>query len=106
LAVPLLAFPRGEIVSAGTLPRRLRAETAVFLIILRLDSFRQTFHTLKLVSKKTRAAFFRNDPRTVCPRRIVANVLRVPAFQFGDPLTLLVLAEADNSAFHKNHGTL
>lgn len=67
---------------------------------------RRTFRTLKFMPEKPRAAFFRNDPRTVCPRRIVANVPAVSAFQFGDPLTLLVLAEADNSASHKTPCTL
>jgi hypothetical protein len=67
---------------------------------------RRTFHTLKLVPEKFRAAFFRGDPRTVCPRRIVANMLRVSAFQFGGPVAVFVLTEADNPVSHKNPCTL
>jgi hypothetical protein len=66
---------------------------------------RRTFQTLKLVPEKSRAALFSSDPRTVCPRGIMANMLRVSAFQFGDPVTLFVLAETYDSSFHKNHYT-
>ena len=40
--------------------------------------------------------FARDDPRPGYPRRIVAHVQRVAAFEFCDPIVPLVLQESDN----------
>ena len=45
------------------------------------------------------AAFGGDDPRAVGPRRIVADVLVVAAFQFGYPIAVLVLMKPDDFAF-------
>src|ERR1700719_1179514 len=40
--------------------------------------------------------FARGDPRPGYPRRIVAHMQRVAAFEFCDPIVLFVLQESDN----------
>ena len=44
------------------------------------------------------AAFGGGDPCAIGPRRVVANVLLVTAFEFGDPVVVLILVEADDFA--------
>jgi hypothetical protein len=46
------------------------------------------------------AAFGGDDPWKARPRRIVADVLVVPALQLGDPVPLAVLVEARDPTFH------
>ena len=48
------------------------------------------------------APLFRLRPRPVLPRWIVTHMLTVPAFEFGDPLSILVLVETDDAA--RNRG--
>ena len=56
---------------------------------------------MKHSSQKFRATFLRCNPRTVRPRRIVPNVLRMSAFQFGDvPIDGLIAAS--NLTAYKN----
>ena len=43
-----------------------------------------------------------NDPRAALPRRVIPDVLVVPALQFGDPVSFLVLVEARDLTFHRN----
>jgi hypothetical protein len=37
------------------------------------------------------------------PRRIMTDMLGVPAFQFGNPIALIVLSKGDNPALHKDY---
>jgi hypothetical protein len=46
------------------------------------------------------AALRRNDPGTIGPRRIVANVLVVPALELRDPVLFFVLMETDDAPVH------
>jgi hypothetical protein len=62
---------------------------------------RRAIPTLEFVSHKSGAAFFRSDPGTTCPRRIVANVLRVSTFEFGKPVAMFVPAESYDLSFHR-----
>lgn len=41
------------------------------------------------------------DPGAVFPGRFVANMLRVTAFQVGNPVSVFVLVESNDSAFHQ-----
>lgn len=43
------------------------------------------------------AARFRDHPWPDLPRRIVSDVLGVPAVEIGDPVILIVLMEANDS---------
>jgi len=54
----------------------------------------------EFTTENTLATFGCCSPRPVCPRRIVAHMLVVPAFELGDPMTLLVLMKADDSLVH------
>jgi hypothetical protein len=47
------------------------------------------------------AALGSDDPRAVCPGRIVADVLVMAAFQFGYPIGVVILMKADD--FASNH---
>ncbi len=59
-----------------------------------------TFHAAQLGAQPF-LAFFRIDhPGTVHPRRIVTNVLGVPALQIGDPVQPFVLMKSDDLAPH------
>jgi len=44
------------------------------------------------------AAFRTDDPRADSPRWIVADVLRVAAFEVGDPVVVFVLVEGNDFA--------
>src|SRR4051812_1428830 len=59
--------------------------------------------TFELASQRARAAFGRHNPWPVDPRRAMAHVLRVAAFQVGDPVPLVVLMKAGDASFHKDH---
>jgi hypothetical protein len=52
------------------------------------------------MAQKSGAAFHRGDPGPYCPRRIMAHMLRVPAFQFDNPVALFVLPKADDPSIH------
>src|SRR5664280_1460703 len=43
-----------------------------------------------------------HDPRSDLERRLVPNVLVVPARQFGDPVALLVEGEPRDRSFHRS----
>jgi hypothetical protein len=54
-----------------------------------------------LFAKQCRAqtrfpAVIRRDPKPVGPRRIVPDVLRVPAFEIRDPIAVFVLLKSDD----------
>jgi hypothetical protein len=53
-------------------------------------------------AEPSRASFGRQDPGTHLPRRRVANMLRVSAFELGDPVLFQVLAKADDASL--GHG--
>jgi hypothetical protein len=55
-------------------------------------------------AEPSRAPFWRQDPGAYLPRRRVANVLRVSAFELGDPVLFLVLSKADDALLA--HGDL
>jgi hypothetical protein len=46
------------------------------------------------------AAFGRDDPGAIGPRRIVANVLIVPALELRDPVLFFVLMKTDDASVH------
>src|SRR5437762_2637389 len=48
------------------------------------------------------AAFRGDDPRATLPRRVVADVLVVPALQLGHPVPFLILVEARNPTLHRD----
>lgn len=49
-----------------------------------------------------RASTFRDrNPRTVDPRRIVANVLVMTAVEFSNPMLFVVLVKANDSLLHR-----
>lgn len=62
------------------------------------------FLALKRASDHRRAAFRRDDPRTINPWRIVARVLEVAAVKLGHPVTLRVLVKTDDLTFHAVQG--
>jgi hypothetical protein len=47
-------------------------------------------------AEPSRPPFGRQDPGAHLPRRRVANVLRMPAFELGDPVLFQVLSKADD----------
>ena len=51
------------------------------------------------------AALQAGDPRAVGPGWIVADVLLVAAFEFGDPVFVFILVEADDFAGERFHFT-
>ncbi len=53
--------------------------------------------------QKSGAGFCRGDPWLRRPGRIMTDMLGVPAFQFGNPVALIVLSKADNPALHKDY---
>src|SRR3982751_594577 len=52
------------------------------------------------------AAFLRHDPETVGPRRLMTNMLMMPALQFSDPVRLVVLVISDDPLFHVLDGDI
>ena len=46
------------------------------------------------------ARFFVHDPGTILPGGIVTDMLRVSAFEIGNPVLFAVLMEADDAALH------
>ncbi|HVY94420.1 MAG TPA: hypothetical protein VHA14_16780 [Bryobacteraceae bacterium] len=60
-----------------------------------------TFFAKQLMAEEVRAARRGGDPRAVFPRRFVADVLGVAAFEIGNPVSIFVLVEGDDAAFHQ-----
>ena len=58
------------------------------------------FSTSERLSKRFGTAFGRDDPWTIGPWRIVANVLVVPTLELGNPMLLFVLVEPDDPSIH------
>jgi hypothetical protein len=54
---------------------------------------------VEFVANETRAAFFGQNPLSVLPRRIVADVAGVAALQIGYPIAALVSMECHNRSF-------
>src|ERR1700722_5531372 len=48
-------------------------------------------------------ALGRRHPRTLLPRRLMADVLRMPALKLGPPVGVLILMEANDFLFHRQH---
>ena len=57
-------------------------------------------HALELHAEARCAPFRNRDPDADLPRRIVPDVLRVPAFELGHPVAFLVLMVADDRPTH------
>jgi hypothetical protein len=59
-----------------------------------------TLDALKRVSQELSASFLSLDPWPLLPRRIVPDVPRVPAFQFRNPVILIVAVKAGDNSQH------
>lgn len=55
---------------------------------------------VEFAAKPSPAAFFRRRPDPHAQRRLVANMLPVPARQIRHPITLLIPMKADDLLFH------
>ncbi len=55
---------------------------------------------LQLITEKTRPPLRRDHPRPVLKRRVVTNVLSMPALKFRYPMPILVLVETNNLLQH------
>ena len=51
-------------------------------------------------SERALATLRSHHVRSIGPRRVVSNVLVVPAFQLSNPVLLVVLVEADDAFVH------
>src|SRR3712207_3908965 len=56
--------------------------------------------TVQLLAERLSTAFQRDYPRTISPRRIMADMLVVAAFKFSHPVLFFVEAKADNPFLH------
>jgi hypothetical protein len=63
----------------------------------------QTIDAAEFPAQKSRAAFTRRHPCPYHPGWVVTDVLRVPTFQFSNPVALIILSKADNPALHKHY---
>ena len=63
-----------------------------------------TFLATQLTANNRRTAFWRNDPRAINPRRIVACMLKMSTLKLSHPVIFFVLVETDNATFHKHLG--
>jgi hypothetical protein len=86
--------------------RIFRSDGGIFSV---LDGFsgrtvrRRAFIALfagESLSEKRAPPLGGHHPRTVHPRRIMPDVLVVPAFEFGHPLLLVVLMKTGDSLVH------
>jgi hypothetical protein len=64
--------------------------------VLQLVLLPDTIHAPQRVPDEACPARFRSNPRSRLPGRIVPHVLGVAALQVGDPMSFLVLMEADD----------
>jgi hypothetical protein len=55
------------------------------------------------MTQESGPAFACGNPQPGRPGRVVTDMLRVPAFQFGNPLALFILPKADDPALHTNY---
>jgi hypothetical protein len=55
-------------------------------------------HTLELRAQMRRAPFRCRDPHPDLPRRIVPDMLRMPALELGHPVAFLIPAVTDDRA--------
>jgi hypothetical protein len=67
-------------------------------LMLHKDSAFDAFRAGEWGADTRRAALGRRDPGTTLPRRIVANMLRVAAFEVGHPIAGVVLMKSDDIA--------
>jgi len=96
-------------VFCGGAKRRLRYQRSWFLAsVLVLGSrFRRVAkQAFQLGAKVRRAALRRRDPHADLPRRIVSDVLRMPALELGHPVAFLVLMVTDDRAAQRSLGSL
>ena len=56
----------------------------------------RAFRALEFVSEVGMATLRGGDPSTIGPGRVVADVLLMAAFEFGYPVVVLILVEADD----------
>jgi hypothetical protein len=52
------------------------------------------------LTERLAAAFGADDPGTIGPRRVVPNVLVVPALELSNPMLLVILVEANDPSVH------
>ena len=62
-------------------------------------------HTIQLRAEVRVAPFRRGDPDPDLPRRIVSDMLRMPALELGHPVAFLVLMVADDRATQSSLGS-
>jgi hypothetical protein len=99
----------------GHLPPALGAKTAYSSIFVgrdqrfaallnhRLRNLPRKFITpnaVQFLAQVACATFFGSGPRPLPPRRIIADVLPMPASKFGDPVTFNVDMVADDLSLH------
>jgi hypothetical protein len=57
--------------------------------------------TVQLAAEPSLPALFSRRPDTDTQRRLVADVLSMPAGQIRDPVSLFVLVKTDDALFHR-----
>jgi len=63
-------------------------------------SLHSTFRTAERLAEKSGATGVGCHPRPDLPRRIMPDVLGVPAFQVGHPVSVRILVESDDASGH------
>jgi hypothetical protein len=58
------------------------------------------FDAVQFAADELLAAFPGHNPRTVLPRRLVADVPCMPAFQVRNPVSLFILMESNDGPIH------
>jgi hypothetical protein len=64
-------------------------------------SFLVALFAIELDADPALPALRGRHPRTLLPRRLMADVLRVSALKLGHPVGVLILMEADDFLFHR-----
>ena len=65
-----------------------------------------TYDAIEQFPDEACASFLSQHPSPVLPRRIVAHMPSMPAFQIGDPLALFLLMETNNRTLHNDASSL
>jgi hypothetical protein len=60
-----------------------------------------TLHASQSLADETRTSRFGRHPRPRLPRRIVPHVLRVAALELGNPMSFIILMEADDPSWNR-----
>jgi hypothetical protein len=83
-----------EVCQAGRLPTRLGGQSRCSRHVLVAEP---AFERRSKVLSPTLGLY---DPRSEMERRLVADVLTMPAVELGEPLALIVETKADDRALH------